>query len=142
MVCALTGLVVVNSGLWTEGLNGAALTKAAFGQMHTFGPIILAVALLTFVFSTILGWSYYGEKAAEYLFGTKAIKPYRFLWVIAVYFGSVLSLKIVWTFADITNGLMAIPNLISLIAPMRRHRRRDQDAFVGRELITTQLTVS
>ncbi len=116
VVCAMTGLVVVNSGLWTEGLNGAALTKAAFGQMHTIGPLILAIALLTFVFSTILGWSYYGEKAAEYLFGTRVIKPYRVLWVIAVGVGSVLSLKAVWTFADITNGMMAIPNLISLIA--------------------------
>lgn len=116
VVCAMTGLVVVNSGLWTEGLNGASLTKAAFGQFHSLGPIILAVALLTFVFSTILGWSYYGEKAAEYLFGTRVIKPYRLLWVIAVGVGSVLSLKVVWTFADITNGMMAIPNLISLIA--------------------------
>jgi AGCS family alanine or glycine:cation symporter len=116
VVCAMTGLVVVNSGLWTEGLNGAALTKAAFGQLHTIGPVVLAIALLTFVFSTILGWSYYGEKAAEYLFGSRAIKPYRILWVAAVMLGSVLSLKAVWTFADITNGLMAIPNLISLIA--------------------------
>jgi len=116
VVCAMTGLVVVNSGLWTEGLNGAALTKAAFGQMHAIGPIILAVALLTFVFSTILGWSYYGEKAAEYLFGTRVIKPYRVLWVLAVGVGSIMSLKAVWTFADITNGMMAIPNLVSLIA--------------------------
>jgi AGCS family alanine or glycine:cation symporter len=77
---------------------------------------VLAIALLTFVFSTILGWSYYGEKAAEYLFGSRVIKPYRLLWVAAVMPGSVLSLKAVWTFADITNGLMAIPNLISLIA--------------------------
>jgi AGCS family alanine or glycine:cation symporter len=116
VVCAMTGLVVVNSGLWQEGLNGASLTKAAFGQLHSVGPVILAVALFTFVFSTILGWSYYGEKAAEYLFGTWVIKPYRVLWVLAVGAGSVLSLKAVWTFADITNGLMAIPNLISLIA--------------------------
>jgi AGCS family alanine or glycine:cation symporter len=71
---------------------------------------------LTFVFSTILGWSYYGEKAAEYLFGTKVIRPYRWLWVIGVMVGSVLSLSTVWSLADVTNGLMAIPNLISLIA--------------------------
>jgi AGCS family alanine or glycine:cation symporter len=116
VVCAITGLVVVNSGLWVDGLNGAALTKAAFGQFHGLGPVVLAIALLTFVFSTILGWSYYGEKAAEYLFGLRAIKPYRLLWVAAVLVGSVVSLKAVWTFADITNGLMAIPNLVSLIA--------------------------
>ncbi|MCX6138506.1 MAG: sodium:alanine symporter family protein [Ignavibacteriales bacterium] len=116
VVCAMTGLVVVNSGEWMKGLKGASLTKAAFGEIPYVGPIVLTVGLLTFVFSTILGWSYYGEKAAEYLWGTKIIKPYRWLWVIAVMIGSVMSLPAVWAFADIANGLMAIPNLISLIA--------------------------
>lgn len=115
VVCAMTGLVVVNSQEWLNGLSGAKLTNAAFSQLHVVGPIILSVGLLTFVFSTILGWSYYGEKAAEYLFGNKAIKPYRYVWVVAVMIGSVMSLKSVWAFADITNALMAIPNLISLI---------------------------
>jgi AGCS family alanine or glycine:cation symporter len=115
VVCAMTGLVVVNSGEWMNGLNGAQLTKAAFSDLPVIGPIVLTVGLLTFVFSTILGWSYYGEKAAEYLWGTRAIKPYRWLWVMAVMAGSVLSLNIVWSFADITNALMAIPNLISLL---------------------------
>lgn len=115
VVCALTGLVVVNSNEWLKGLNGSSLTKAAFGDFHIIGPLVLVVGLLTFVFSTILGWSYYGEKAAEYLWGTKAIKPYRYLWVLFVMVGSVMSLKAVWSFADITNALMAIPNLISLI---------------------------
>ncbi|MDD5089051.1 MAG: sodium:alanine symporter family protein [bacterium] len=116
VVCAMTGLVMVNSGMWTEGLDGAHLTSAAFEQFHGLGPVVLSVALLTFVFSTILGWSYYGEKAAEYLIGERAVKPYRWLWVVMVMVGSVASLKIVWSFADITNGLMALPNLISLIA--------------------------
>jgi len=116
VVCAMTGLVLVNSGEWINGYKGAALTKAAFADFHIVGPIVLTVGLLTFVFSTILGWSYYGEKAAEYLFGSKAIAPYRWLWVAAVMLGSVLSLPAVWSFADITNGLMAIPNLISLLA--------------------------
>ncbi|RPH96679.1 sodium:alanine symporter family protein [candidate division KSB1 bacterium] len=116
VVCAMTGLVVVNSGFWTQGLNGAALTRAAFGEFHAIGSVVLTIALLTFVFSTILGWSYCGEKAAEYLFGTRSVKHYRILWVIAVMVGSVVSLKLVWTFADITNGLMAIPNLVCLIA--------------------------
>ncbi|MCX6152187.1 MAG: sodium:alanine symporter family protein [Ignavibacteriales bacterium] len=116
VVCAMTGLVLVNSGDWTKGLVGASLTRAAFSDMPVIGPIVLTVGLLTFVFSTILGWSYYGEKAAEYLFGVKIIKPYRWLWVVMVMVGSVLSLPIVWSFADIANGLMAIPNLISLIA--------------------------
>lgn len=115
VVCAITGLVIVNSFEWTHGLNGAALTKQAFTEIPFIGPLILTLGLLTFVFSTILGWSYYGEKAMEYLFGSKTIKPYRYVWVIAVFVGSVLSLNIVWSFADITNGLMAIPNLISLI---------------------------
>jgi AGCS family alanine or glycine:cation symporter len=115
VVCAITGTVIVNSYDWTHGLSGAALTKEAFTDIPVFGPIILAVGLLTFVFSTILGWSYYGEKAAQYLFGDKIIKPYRYAWVLFVLIGAVLSLNVVWTFADITNALMAVPNLISLI---------------------------
>src|SRR6266508_1662873 len=116
VVCAITGLVLVNSGEWIKGLKGAALTKAAFSDIHIIGPIILTTGLLTFVFSTILGWSYYGEKAAEYLLGPKGVKPYRWLGVGAVLMGSLLSLPTVWSLADVTNGLMAIPNLISLIA--------------------------
>jgi len=115
VVCLFTGLVVVNSGEWMEGLSGASLTNQAFTALTVIGPIVLTFGLLTFVFSTILGWSYYGEKAAEYLFGTKIIKPYRYIWVIFIMIGSVLSLNIVWTFADITNALMALPNLVSLI---------------------------
>lgn len=115
VICLITGVVVVNSGEWSEGLKGAALTHAAFEEIPVIGSIILTVGLLTFVFSTIIGWSYYGEKAIEYLIGTKAIKPYRVLWVIFVLVGSLLSLPVVWTFADITNALMAIPNLTALL---------------------------
>jgi AGCS family alanine or glycine:cation symporter len=116
VVCAMTGLVVVNSGAWTKGLNGASLTKAAFADLPFVGPVVLTVGLLTFVFSTILGWSYYGEKACEYLLGKRSIFPYRVLWVVFVMVGSVASLPCVWCFADIANGLMAVPNLISLLA--------------------------
>jgi AGCS family alanine or glycine:cation symporter len=116
VVCAMTGLVVVNSGEWTRGVGGAALTKAAFSDLPVIGPIVLTVGLLTFVFSTILGWSYYGEKAIEYLVGARAITPYRWLWVAAVMVGSVSTLPVVWSFADIANAVMAVPNLISLIA--------------------------
>lgn len=115
VVCAITGLVIVNSGEWINGYSGATLTKNAFSDIHIVGPIILTLGLLTFVFSTILGWSYYGEKAAEYLLGSKVVKPYRYMWVIFVMIGSILSLNVVWTFADITNALMALPNLVSLL---------------------------
>ncbi|MFY9174434.1 MAG: sodium:alanine symporter family protein [Peptococcia bacterium] len=115
IVCLMTGLVIVNTGAWTEGITGAALTKTAFETISGIGPIVLTVGLLTFVFSTILGWAYYGEKSAEYLFGKKIVLPYRLLFVVSVYFGAVFSLDAVWSFADIANGLMAIPNLISLL---------------------------
>jgi AGCS family alanine or glycine:cation symporter len=116
VVCAMTGIVVVNSGLWQQGLGGSALTKASFEDLPTIGPIVLTIGLLTFVFSTILGWAYYGEKAAEYLFGPGVIGPYRVLWVVAVMVGSVSTLQAVWSFSDVANGLMAVPNLISLLA--------------------------
>ena len=116
VVCALTGLVIVNSGEWTNGMNGSLLTKAAFTGIPIVGPTFLTISLLTFVFSTILGWSYYGEKAAEYLLGTGIILPYRVAWVALVMVGSVATMPMVWSFADIANGCMAVPNLISLLA--------------------------
>ncbi|AET70040.1 amino acid carrier protein [Desulfosporosinus orientis DSM 765] len=119
VVCAMTGVVVVSNIMSnpaaTEGLKGAALTKAAFAQIPVVGPFVLTVGLLTFVFSTILGWSYYGERAIEYLFGKAAILPYRILWVFAVFLGSIMTLQLVWDMADAMNALMAIPNLISLL---------------------------
>lgn len=119
VVCAMTGIVVVSSIMSnpaaTEGLKGAALTKIAFAQIPVVGPIVLTVGLLTFVFSTILGWSYYGERAIEYLFGKAAIMPYRGVWVLAVFLGSIMTLQLVWDMADAMNALMAIPNLVSLV---------------------------
>lgn len=117
IVCAVTGITIVNAGVWNQGLDGGALTHAAFSNIGAIGPIVLTIGLLTFVFSTILGWSYYGEKCVEYLFGSKkAVVPYRIVYTIAVFFGAVMSLSLVWDLADLFNGLMAIPNLISLIA--------------------------
>jgi AGCS family alanine or glycine:cation symporter len=119
VICAITGLVVVTSVMKAPaalaGLKGAALTKAAFDTLPGIGPIVLTVGLLTFVFSTILGWSYYGERCAEYLWGKRAILPYRIVWVLAVYAGSVLTLQFVWDFSDMANAMMAIPNLLSLL---------------------------
>jgi AGCS family alanine or glycine:cation symporter len=116
VICALTGLVVVSTGVWTSGESGISLSKAAFNHLSSFGPVVLTFSLLTFVYSTILGWSYYGEKAAEYLLGSKVVAPYRWIWVAAVFIGSVVKVPVVWSFADIANALMAVPNLISLIA--------------------------
>ena len=118
IICALTGLVLVSSVLAHPDIDyteGAALTKAAFGKIPVVGPIILSVGIVTFAFSTILGWSYYGEKAVEYIGGKRWIKGYRILWVIAIYLGAILNLSLVWNIADTMNALMAIPNLISLI---------------------------
>jgi len=119
VVCAMTGIVLVSSILSNpaglEGLKGAALTNAAFKQIPVIGTTVLTVGLLTFVFSTILGWSYYGERAVEYLFGKGIIKPYRILWVIGIFMGSVMSLPLVWDLADAMNAMMAIPNIVSLL---------------------------
>lgn len=115
VVCALTGLILVNTGAWQLGREGPQLTQSAFASIPFIGPTVLTVALAVFVFSTILGWSYYGERAIEYLFGKKAIKPYRLAWVVFVMIGSVTALPVVWNFADAANALMAIPNLIALL---------------------------
>lgn len=115
VVCAMTGLVLVNTGVWQSGLKGEVLTHAAFDKIPTLGPIVLTIGLLTFVFSTILGWSYYGEKAIEYLLGIKAVTPYRILWVVLVMFGAMAVPQCVWDFADAANALMAIPNLLALL---------------------------
>lgn len=115
VICALTGIMVVASGEWSNGATGVTLSKAAFEHLPHTGTFILNAGLLLFVFSTILGWSYYGEKAVEYLLGPKSITPYRFLWVGAVFLGAVVNVPLVWAFADIANALMALPNLLSLL---------------------------
>jgi len=118
VICALTGLVIVSSILaWPDISydNGATLTKAAFGKIPVIGEPLLAFGLLTFAFSTILGWELYGERAVEYLAGARWTTAYRVLYILAVFFGSVMSLDIVWNLADCMNALMAIPNLLSLL---------------------------
>lgn len=116
VVCALTGLVVVGSGDWIEpGMTKAGLCDAAFHHLGWFGDGILVFGLMTFVFSTILGWSYYGEKAVEYLAGVRAIGLYRWFWVAAVFIGCVWKSEAVWNFSDMMNGLMALPNLAALL---------------------------
>lgn len=116
VICSITGLVIVISGLWQSGPNGAALTSQAFEQTLPYiGSNGVAIGLALFAFTTLLGWSFYGEKCLEYLLGTRVIMPYRILWVIAAFTGTVLKLKFVWLLADTLNALMAIPNLIGLL---------------------------
>ena len=119
IVCSLTGFVILSSGVWTSGATGAELTSLAFSEHlpGNLGGIIVAFGLVFFAYSTILGWSYYGEKSLEYLLGARAIVPYRVLFSIMVFVGAIINkINIVWSFADIMNGLMAIPNLIGLLA--------------------------
>jgi len=116
IICSITGLAIVCSGVWTSGESGAALSAAAFeSAMPGFGGAVLTIALVVFAFTTILGWSYFGEKCWEFMMGTKAIWPFRVVWVLAVPFGAIAQLDFAWLLADTLNGLMAIPNLISLI---------------------------
>lgn len=118
IICALTGIVIVSSIIAYPDISyhdGAALTKMAFGKIPYVGEPLLSFGLPTFAFSTILGWSYYGERAVEYLKGKKWSYVYRLLYIVAVYVGSIASLNIVWNIADCMNALMAIPNLLSLL---------------------------
>lgn len=116
IICTMTGLAVVASGLWTGDLNGASLTNGAFAQAFpSFGNYLVTICLALFAFTTILGWNYYGERCLVYLFGTKAIKPYRVVYITIIATAAFLKLEEIWALADIVNGLMAFPNLIALL---------------------------
>lgn len=118
VICAITGVVIVSSILAYPDISytdGATLTKMAFDKIPYVGKPLLSFGLLTFAFSTILGWSYYGERAVEYLKGKRWMLVYRVLFIISIFAGSVANLNVVWNLSDCTNALMAIPNLISLL---------------------------
>ena len=116
IICTLTGLTIIISGQWTQDINGAALTSAAFRAAYpVMGNYILTVCLVLFAFTTILGWNYYGERCVVYLFGTKAILPYRLVFIIMTLVGCFMKLDAIWALADILNGLMAFPNLVALL---------------------------
>ena len=121
VVCLMTGLVLVTTIMKNPSINmdsvtdGGQLTTLAFSQIPVLGPIILVVGIITFAWSTILGWSYYGERCAQYLWGKKSLLPYKLIFVAVVVVGPVLALDLVWTIADILNALMAIPNLIAVL---------------------------
>jgi AGCS family alanine or glycine:cation symporter len=108
--------VIITSGTWTSGESGAALTSMAFQEaLPGVGNYLVAIALAVFAFTTILGWSFYGERCIEFLFGVKAIVPYRIAWILAIPVGATLNLGFVWLVADTLNAMMALPNLIALL---------------------------
>lgn len=117
IICSMTGLALVLTGVWKGTAAGAMMTTNAFASAYGhMGVILLTVSLALFAFTTILGWNYYGERACIYLFGTTGVMPYRLIFIALVASGAYLKLDAIWTLADIVNGLMAIPNLIALIA--------------------------
>ncbi len=116
IICTLTGLTLIVTGVWQGEHAGAVMTQDAFAQvLPTAGPILITICLTLFAFTTILGWCYYGERCLEYLMGVKGITAYRIIFLIMVALGGFIQLEVIWTLADIVNGLMALPNLIGLI---------------------------
>lgn len=119
IICTMTGLALILTGAWQGDLAGAAMTTHAFAtglQAQTLGPMLVSIGLVFFAFTTILGWNYYGERCVVFLWGTKAILPYKVIFIALIASGAFLQLDLIWIIADIVNGLMAIPNLIGLIA--------------------------
>lgn len=134
LVCSITGFVIIISGAGAGGETGSKLTAEAFNTLlgGGSGSLITALGLSLFAFSTILGWSYYGEKAVEYLFGPSSIHPYRRVFVVMVFVGTVLKLEVVWRFSDIMNALMALPNLLALVMLSGEIRRLHREYFGSR----------
>lgn len=114
IICTMTALVIIISGAWTSGETGASLSSLAYASSIPLGEYVITFGLVIFAFTTILGWSYYGERCAEFIFGTKIILPYRLLWIAAVFIGASQKVNLIWILADVMNGFMAIPNLIAL----------------------------
>jgi len=120
VICLVTGVVIVSTviahpDIFASGVDGATLTKSAFGEIKVIGPVVLTIALIVFAFSTILGWSYYGERCVEYLFGKKMIFNYRLVFVVIVFVGSIAPLDLAWNLSDILNGLMVLPNVAAML---------------------------
>ena len=131
VVCLLTGFVVLATGTWQSGETGAALAGRAFavGLPGQWGHFIVSSGLILFAFSTIIGWAFYGETGITFLLGTKAVTPYRILWILFVFVGATGSLRIIWSVADTLNGLMALPNLIGLLASIPLLKRLISEFF-------------
>ncbi len=134
IVCSITGLVIVITGAWTGGETGASLSAAAFEiALPGYGGYIVTLGLTLFAFTTLLGWSFYGEKCVEYLFGVRSITPFRILWVIAVPIGATAKLSFIWLVADTLNALMALPNLIALLLLSPVVFKLTRDYFAGND---------
>lgn len=132
LVCTMTALVILTASSWTQGVSAGELTSASIAEtLGVPGSIFVAVATAFFAFSTLIGWSYYGEKAIEFLFGGKAIKVYRVFFTVAVMVGAITSLEFVWHFSDLMNGLMAIPNLIGLLLLSKIIKQETDRYFTG-----------
>ncbi len=131
LICTTTGLVILVTGAWTSGATGAALSAQAFeaGLPGTWGDIVVTGGILLFSFSTLVGWSYYGETGIVYLLGARAAVPYRLAWLVFIYLGAVGSLHVVWNVADTLNGLMAIPNLVGVLASIPLLLRLQREFF-------------
>jgi len=135
IVCTMTGLVLIVTGVWSSGLKGAALSAAGFdAAFNGYGGQFLAIAIAVFAFTTILGWAYYGEKCWEYLVGTSVEMPYRVVWTIFVLVGAVTQLDFVWLVSDTLNAFMALPNLISLLLLSPVVARLTREYWARREL--------
>ena len=116
VVCTMTALIILISPFWQEGVSAGTLTMESFGlHLGTFGTVVVVVSTALFAYSTILGWSYYGEKAFEYIFGERKVRLYRIIFIAFVMVGAMMKLEFVWNFSDLMNGMMAIPNLIALL---------------------------
>jgi AGCS family alanine or glycine:cation symporter len=133
LICTTTGLVILLTDTWTSGATGAALAARAFetGLPGVWGDIIVTGGIMLFAFSTLLGWSYYGETGVVYLFGARAAMPYRLLWLVFIYLGATGSLQVVWEVSDTLNGLMAIPNLVAVLGSIPLLLRLQKEFFNG-----------
>ena len=131
LICTTTGLVIILSGEWANGPTGAALSLKAFevGLPGAWGGLIVTFGLLLFAFSTLIGWSYYGETGIVYLLGARAALPYRLVWLVFIYLGAIGSLHLIWDIADTLNGLMAIPNLVSVLIAIPLLLRLQKEFF-------------
>ena len=130
LVCTVTGLAILVTGAWSSGLTGAALSGEAFRLgLAGAGTVVVTSCILLFSFSTVIGWSYYGETAIVYLLGVRAAIPYRAAWLVFIYLGATGSLQLVWSLSDTLNGLMAIPNLVSVLGSIPLLVRLQREFF-------------